>query len=105
VVYDPQATGNALVAFPHLRYGDSAVAAARQADAVLVVTAWPEFAAIEPAATTATVRNRLLIDACQGTRPALWRGAGWTVAAPFPTQNYPERSGATPGTAPGSLRS
>jgi UDPglucose 6-dehydrogenase len=105
VVYDPQATGNALVAFPHLRYGDSAVGAARQADAVLVVTAWPEFAAIDPAATTATVRNRLLIDACQGTNPAVWRAAGWTVAAPFPTQDYPERSGVTPDTAPGSRRS
>jgi UDPglucose 6-dehydrogenase len=102
VVYDPQAAGNALVAFPHLRYGDSAVAAAHQADAVLVVTAWPEFAAVDPAATTATVRNRLLIDACQAINPALWRAAGWTVAAPFPTPDYPERSRLTPNTAPGS---
>jgi len=102
VVYDPQAAGNALVAFPHLRYGDSAVAAADQADAVLVVTAWPEFAAIDPAATRAAVRNRLLIDACQGTRPAEWRAAGWTVAAPFPTPDYPERSRVTPQPAPGS---
>jgi len=85
VVYDPQATGNALVAFPHLGYADSAAAAARQADAVLVVTAWPEFAALDPAETTATVRDRLLIDACQAVDPARWRAAGWTVAAPFPT--------------------
>jgi len=102
VVYDPQAAGNALVAFPHLRYGDSAVGAAHQADAVLVVTAWPEFSAADPAATSAAVRNRLLIDACQGTTPAGWRAAGWTVAAPFPTPDYPERSGVTPDTAPGS---
>jgi UDPglucose 6-dehydrogenase len=85
VVYDPQATGNALVAFPHLGYADSAAAAARQADAVLVVTAWPEFAALDPAETTAAVRDRLLIDACQAVDPARWRAAGWTVAAPFPT--------------------
>jgi UDPglucose 6-dehydrogenase len=98
VVFDPQAAGNALVAFPHLRYGDSAVAAAQAADAVLVVTAWPEFSAIDPAATTAAVRNRLIIDACQGTKPAQWRAAGWTVAAPFPTPDYPERSPVTPGT-------
>ena len=102
VVYDPQAAGNALVAFPHLRYGDSAVGAAHQADAVLVVTAWPEFSAADPAATSAAVRNRLLIDACQGITPAGWRAAGWTVAAPFPTPDYPERSGVTPDTAPGS---
>jgi UDPglucose 6-dehydrogenase len=102
VVYDPQAAGNALVAFPHLRYGDNAVAAAEAADAVLVVTAWPEFAAIDPAATSAVVGSRLLIDACQAVKPALWRAAGWTVAAPFPTPGYPERSPVTPGTAPGS---
>ncbi len=103
VVYDPQAAGNALVAFPHLRYGDSAVAAAHQADAVLVGTAWPEFAAADPAAATAAARGRLLIDACQAVRPALWRAAGWTVAAPFPsTDSHPERSPVTPGTAPGS---
>jgi UDPglucose 6-dehydrogenase len=102
VVYDPQATGNALVAFPHLRYGDSAVAAAWQADAVLVATAWPEFAAMDTAATTTAVRNRLLIDACQATSPSLWRADGWTVAAPFPTPDYPERSPVTPDTARGS---
>jgi UDPglucose 6-dehydrogenase len=97
VVYDPEATGNALVAFPHLGYADSAATAAHQADAVLVVTAWPEFAAIDPAATTAAVRDRLLIDACQGVDPVRWRAEGWTVAAPFPTQDHhPERTGLTP---------
>jgi UDPglucose 6-dehydrogenase len=85
VVYDPQATGNALVAFPHLGYADSAAAAARQADAVLVVTSWPEFAALDPAETTAAVRDCLLIDACQAVDSTRWRAAGWTVAAPFPT--------------------
>jgi UDPglucose 6-dehydrogenase len=102
VVYDPQAAGNALVAFPHLGYADSALAAAHQADAVLVVTAWPEFAAIDPGATTVPARTRLLIDACQAVQPALWRAAGWTVAAPFPAPDYPERTPLTPDTAPGS---
>jgi UDPglucose 6-dehydrogenase len=87
VVHDPQATGNALVAFPHLGYADSAAAAARQADAVLVVTAWPEFAALDPAETIGAVRDRLLIDACQAVDPTRWRAAGWTVAAPFPTSH------------------
>ncbi len=102
MVYDPQATGNALVAFPHLGYADSASASAHQADAVLVVTAWPEFAAIDPAAATLPVRNRLLIDACQAVRPARWRAVGWTVAALFPAPDYPERTSVTPGTTPGS---
>ena len=104
VVYDPQATGNALVAFPHLGYADSAAAAAHEADAVLVVTAWPEFGAMDPGAAAQAVRNPLLIDACQAVRPGRWRAAGWTVAAPFPAPDYPERTSAAPGTAPGSRR-
>lgn len=102
VVYDPQATPNALVEFPHLGYADSALAAAHQADAVLVVTAWPEFATVDPAATAANVRSRLLVDACQAVKPALWRAAGWTVAAPFPAPDYPERTPVTPDANPDS---
>jgi len=80
VVYDPVATANAIGAFPHLGFADSALAAAHEAHAVLIGTAWPEFAAINPAAAAAAVRDRLLIDACQAIRPALWQAAGWSVA-------------------------
>jgi UDPglucose 6-dehydrogenase len=82
VVYDPVATGNALGDFPHLGFADSALAAAHEADAVLIGTPWPEFAAVNPAAAAAAVRTRLLIDGCQAVRPSLWRAAGWTVATP-----------------------
>ena len=47
-VYDPMAMGNALEASPQLTYADSALELARDADAVLVATAWPEFAGISP---------------------------------------------------------
>jgi UDPglucose 6-dehydrogenase len=87
VVYDPQAAGNALVAFPHLRQADGAVAAAAGADAVLVGTAWAEFAAVDPATVAAAAANPLLIDACQGVEAGRWRAVGWTVAAPFPSSN------------------
>jgi UDP-glucose/GDP-mannose dehydrogenase family, UDP binding domain len=93
----------ALVAFPHLGYADSAAAAARQADAVLVVTAWPEFAALDPAETTAAVRDCLLIDACQAVDPARWRAAGWTAAAPFPT-SPPKGADVTSSTLYGVVR-
>jgi UDPglucose 6-dehydrogenase len=83
VLYDPQAAGNALVDFPHLRQADSALAAAYGADAVVLGTAWPEFAAIDPAAAAAVVGEPLLIDACQGIAAGQWRAMGWTVAAPF----------------------
>jgi UDPglucose 6-dehydrogenase len=82
VVYDPQATPNALVEFPHLGYANSAAAAAEDADAVLVVTAWPEFAEVSPSAVRA--RGQVLVDTCQTVDASQWRTSGWTVAAPFP---------------------
>ena len=89
IVYDPQATPNALVEFPHFGYADTAAAAAKDADAVLVATAWPEFASIRPSEPRS--RGQLLIDACQAIDPGPWRAAGWTVAAPFPAPDHPER--------------
>jgi UDPglucose 6-dehydrogenase len=80
VVYDPVATGPAMVAFQHLAFADSALAAVHEADAVLITAAWPEFAAINPAAAAAAVRTQLLVDACQAVRPGMWEAAGWTVA-------------------------
>jgi UDPglucose 6-dehydrogenase len=71
-----------MTAFPDLGFADSALAAALAADAVLVVTPWPEFEGINPAAAGAAVRSRLLVDACQAIRPPLWQAAGWTVATP-----------------------
>jgi UDPglucose 6-dehydrogenase len=88
VVYDPVATGNALSGFPHLGFADSALAAAHEADAVLIGTPWPEFASVNPAAAGAAVRTRLLIDGCQAVRPSLWRAAGWTVASPALTAEW-----------------
>lgn len=80
VVYDPAATTSALMDFPHLSFADSALAAAHNADVVVVVTAWHEFDAINPAAAGAAVRKRLLVDACQAIRAPHWQAAGWTVA-------------------------
>jgi UDPglucose 6-dehydrogenase len=105
VVYDPQAAGNALVAFPHLRQADSALAAARDAEAVLLGTAWPEFATADPAAAAAVVARPLLIDACQGVAAGWWRAEGWTVAAPFPAPSrQPERTQLTPDATADSRR-
>jgi len=89
IVYDPQATPNALVEFPHFGYADTAIAAAGDADAVLVATAWPEFATMRPAAPRSP--GMPLVDACQAVDPGQWRALGWTVAAPFPTADFTER--------------
>jgi UDPglucose 6-dehydrogenase len=78
-VYDPMAIGNALEVSPQLTYADSALEAARDADAVLVATAWPEFAGISPFATKAVGASMTVVDACQGIDSRTWREAGWKV--------------------------
>jgi UDPglucose 6-dehydrogenase len=80
-VYDPLAVGNALEVSPQLTYADSAGEAARDADAVLVATAWPEFADIPPFAITAAGASMTVVDACQGIDSRTWREAGWTVVS------------------------
>jgi UDPglucose 6-dehydrogenase len=77
--YDPMATGNAHEASGQLTYADSALEAARDADVVLVATAWPEFAHISPFATKAVGASMTVVDACQGINNITWREAGWTV--------------------------
>ncbi len=78
-VYDPVAMGNALEVSPQLTYADSALEAARDADAVLVATASPEFAGISPFATKAVGASMTVVDACQGINNSTWREAGWKV--------------------------
>ena len=78
-VYDPVAMGNALEVSPQLTYADSALEAARDADAVLVAAAWPEFADISPFATQAVGASMTVVDACQGINNNTWREAGWKV--------------------------
>jgi UDPglucose 6-dehydrogenase len=78
-IYDPMGTGNALEESPQLTYADSALEAARAADAVLVAAAWPEFADISPSATQAVGASMTVVDACQGINKSTWREAGWKV--------------------------
>ena len=78
-VYDPIATGNALAAFPELAFADSALEAANDADVVLLVTPWPEFAEISPVAAGAAAASMTVVDACQAIDIGAWREAGWKV--------------------------
>jgi UDPglucose 6-dehydrogenase len=78
-VYDPMATGNALMVAPELAYSDSALSALSQADAVVVVTAWAEFAEISPAAAGTAAGSMTVVDACQGIDATAWQEAGWRV--------------------------
>ena len=80
-VYDPMGSGNALAAFPELTYADSAIAAAADADAIAVVTAWPEFAQVDAGDVAGVVGGMIMVDACQGIDVNAWREAGWQATS------------------------
>ena len=80
-VYDPMGSGNAQASYPELRYADSAAAAATDADVVVVLTAWPEFARADPAEIADVARGAAVVDACQGISAVVWHDAGWHVSS------------------------
>ncbi|MGW1379444.1 UDP-glucose dehydrogenase family protein [Streptomyces sp. NPDC002446] len=80
-VYDPKGMENARRVFPTLGYADSALEAARGADAVLHLTEWREFRELDPAALGEVVAERRILDGRNALDPQLWRKAGWTYRA------------------------
>ena len=80
-VYDPAALGNARRARPGLGYADTLAGAAAGAHVVLLLTEWPEFAALAPGSLSGTVARPNIIDARNVLDPATWRDAGWTYRA------------------------
>ncbi len=77
-VYDPQANEVARRYFPTLHYAGSVEEAAQGADAVMHLTEWKEFRAIDPAALKAIVARPIVIDARNILDAKAWRAAGWT---------------------------
>jgi UDPglucose 6-dehydrogenase len=80
-VYDPAALDNARRLHPELAYAESAPSAATDADLVLHLTEWREFVEMEPAALSAVVRERRIVDGRNALDPQVWRAAGWTYRA------------------------
>ncbi len=80
-VYDPAAAQNARMAWPELSYAPSVLAAASGADIVLLLTDWPEFAAIDPDQLASVTAGRTIIDGRYVLDPARWRAAGWHYRA------------------------
>ncbi|HVQ89178.1 MAG TPA: UDP-glucose/GDP-mannose dehydrogenase family protein [Actinomycetes bacterium] len=81
-VYDPAANTNAAQIFPNLDYVDSADAALQDADAVLLLTEWAEFRALDPEKVGRQVRSKRILDGRLCLDPVVWRAAGWTYRAP-----------------------
>ncbi|MGY4720666.1 UDP-glucose dehydrogenase family protein [Naumannella huperziae] len=80
LAFDPEAVENARRAHPQLVYAESAEAALKDAQAVVLVTEWSEFRELDPTATAGLVAQRLVIDGRNVLDPAAWQGAGWTYA-------------------------
>ncbi|WP_209020772.1 UDP-glucose/GDP-mannose dehydrogenase family protein [Nocardioides sp. 1609] len=78
-VYDPKASVTAAARFPTLRYAESAVDAARDADVLLHLTEWPEFRAVDPADVGAVMAHRRLLDGRNLLDLPAWRAAGFVA--------------------------
>jgi UDPglucose 6-dehydrogenase len=80
-IYDPAATDNARKACPEFSYAESVLGAAAGADIVLLLTDWPEFAAINPGELGRVTAGRRLIDGRYMLDATTWRDAGWIYRA------------------------
>ena len=75
---DPQAVENARRRAPELTFVGSPEEAVRDADVVLLITEWPEFTGLDPAAMGDLVAHRTIIDGRNHLDRDAWRAAGWT---------------------------
>jgi UDPglucose 6-dehydrogenase len=80
-VYDPKAMENSRRLFPTLNYSVSALEACERADAVLVLTEWPEFVDLDPGTLADTVRAKVVVDGRNCLDRTRWNDAGWTLHA------------------------
>jgi UDPglucose 6-dehydrogenase len=80
-VHDPQAIENARRAWPELKYADSVRTAATGAELVLLLTDWPQYAAISPDELAEVTAARRIVDGRYLLDPAAWRAAGWYYRA------------------------
>ena len=75
---DPQAIDNSRARHPQLQYSESLEDTLRGADAVVLVTEWPEFRHLDPVWAGSLVATKTVIDGRNALDPAVWRAAGWT---------------------------
>lgn len=80
-VYDPKAMDNSQRLFPTLNYSTSVTEACDRADAVMVLTEWPEFVNLDPEQLGSAVRSRVVVDGRNCLDARRWCAAGWTYHA------------------------
>jgi UDPglucose 6-dehydrogenase len=79
LVVDPEATQTAQRSFPTLSFADSVAEAVTDADAVLLLTEWPEFVGADAAGLAELAANPVVIDARNVLDSEVWSAAGWEV--------------------------
>ncbi|MGB3762150.1 MAG: UDP-glucose/GDP-mannose dehydrogenase family protein [Ornithinimicrobium sp.] len=77
-IYDPKAMTNAAEIFPTLTYSSSVDEAVQGVEAVLHLTEWPEFAALDPVELGQRVANTVIVDGRNCLDKDAYRAAGWT---------------------------
>ncbi|MGN7200860.1 UDP-glucose dehydrogenase family protein [Arthrobacter sp. SAFR-044] len=77
-VSDPEALENAARRFPELHYEKSTEVALDRADAILLLTEWPEYRDLDPYETANLVVDRKILDGRNVLDAKKWRAAGWT---------------------------
>jgi UDPglucose 6-dehydrogenase len=78
VCADPKGVENARARHPQLDYVTDAVDALRDADLVILVTEWPEYKELDPAAALRLVATPTIIDGRNALDRDAWTAAGWT---------------------------
>ena len=76
-VTDPKALENASLRFPELQYDANLENAIVGADALLLLTEWHKFCALDPHSTASLVSGRRILDGRNVLDPDKWRAAGW----------------------------
>jgi UDPglucose 6-dehydrogenase len=76
--YDPIATEEARKIMPELDYADGVEEVVTDADAVVLVTEWPEFLALDWRAVAEAMAGIVVIDGRNALDPAAVRAAGLT---------------------------
>lgn len=73
--YDPSARGVEML--PWVQRCDSALEACDGADALAVLTEWPEFATVAPAEVSTRLNNAVVVDGRNVLNPQQWKSSGF----------------------------
>jgi UDPglucose 6-dehydrogenase len=76
--YDPIAEAEARKLMGGVEFADDALGAVSGADAVVIVTEWPEFADLDWKAAASRMKGRLVVDGRNFVDPGEVRAAGFT---------------------------